>query len=31
MTIELAVRGALFLLWLGSKRWLPREWRIKRK
>ncbi len=27
MTIELAVRGTLFLLWLGSKRWLPREWR----
>ncbi|MBQ2061064.1 MAG: MATE family efflux transporter [Oscillospiraceae bacterium] len=31
MTIELAVRGTLFLLWLGSKRWLPREWRQKTK
>ena len=29
MTIELAVRGTLFLLWLGSKRWLPKEWRAK--
>ena len=29
MTIELAVRGVLFLLWLGSRRWLPREWRQK--
>jgi putative MATE family efflux protein len=27
MTIELAGRGTLFRLWLGSKRWLPREWR----
>ena len=31
MTIELVVRGILFLLWLGSKRWLPKEWRAKQQ